>query len=153
MNKDSACVPHETSAKYKRNPLGDSPMAKLHVLDARPDSRFFSPAQAEFIKARYNYCCAACGSTRRSTLEADHWMPFDGANTIVSNGVALCSSCNKVKHNKAIDAYYRLEPREPMPWDMPDRDERLDANTESFKVWCKTTKTKRSADIKFKPLY
>ena len=128
-------------------------MARLHALDIRPDSRFFSPAQAEFIKAQYNYCCAACGATRRSTLEADHWMPFDGANTIVANGVALCSSCNKVKHNKAIDTYYRLAPRMPMPMDVPDRDERLDENTESFRVWCKTTKTKRSADLRFVPLY
>ena len=116
-------------------------------------ARFFSDVQRAFVLSAYNNCCAACGATRLKSLEIDHWLPFDGANTLVSNAVVLCGPCNRVKRNRAIDTYYRLAPRMPMPMDMPDRDECLDANTDTFKAWCDLTKTKRLADLRFVPLY
>jgi hypothetical protein len=71
-------------------------------LDSNPTSRFFSPAQADAIKTRYNSTCAACGSRDAAVLECDHWVAFNGSNTVVANGAALCGPCNRAKTNARI---------------------------------------------------
>jgi hypothetical protein len=60
-------------------------------------ARFFSAAEADAIKARYNNTCAACGSRDIAILECDHWVAFDGSNSVISNGVCLCGPCNRAK--------------------------------------------------------
>jgi hypothetical protein len=74
-------------------------MAKI---DTNPAARFFSPAQGDAIKARYGNACAACGSRDAGILECDHWTAFNGCNTVVANGVALCGPCNRAKGNARI---------------------------------------------------
>ena len=128
-------------------------MPKSITLPENPAARFFSDTQRAYVLAAYNNCCAACGSTRQKSLELDHWLPFDGFNTLVCNAIVLCGPCNRVKRNRTIDTYFRLAPRQPMPLDMPDRDDRLDDNTDAFKLWCSQTKTAKKASLRFVPLY
>jgi hypothetical protein len=85
-------------------------MAKLQET---PTARFFSPAQSDAIKTHYGHTCAACGSRDASIIECDHWVAFNGHNTVVANGVALCGPCNRVKGNARIPSK-RLAPRAPV---------------------------------------
>ena len=77
---------------------------------ANTTCRYFSPAQADAIKARYGHTCAACGSCDPDILECDHWVAFNGRNTVAANGVALCGPCNRAK-GKAIIPGKPLAPR------------------------------------------
>lgn len=83
------------------------------TIDTNPTARFFSPAQKELIIQRFNGCCAACGSRDQDILEADHWIAYNGRNTIVANGVALCAPCNRVKARARIPGK-PIAPRAPI---------------------------------------
>lgn len=83
------------------------------TLDANPTARFFSPAQKQYIFQAFNGTCAACGSRDADILEADHWTAFNGSNTVMANGVALCAPCNRAKTNARIPGK-PLAPRAPI---------------------------------------
>ena len=107
----------------------------MSKLDSNPAARFFSPAQADYIKSRYNNACAACGSRDIDILECDHWVAFNGRNTVVANGVALCHPCNLKKSQARIPGK-PLAPRAPL--NTITNDEyflQLQQNRAAFAAW------------------
>ena len=85
-------------------------MSKSSALDIKPEARFFSAAQRSFLLDSFGYVCAACGCDDSAILEIDHWIPNNGMNTVVDNGVVLCRVCNGAKHDSRINAA-NLKPR------------------------------------------
>lgn len=126
----------------------------MSKLDSNPAARFFSPAQADYIKARYGNACAACGSRDIDILECDHWIAFNGSNTVVSNGIALCGPCNRKKSVARVPGK-PLAPRPPV--DTITLDEyflQVAANRQAFNQWVSLYKgSNRAKRITFKPPY
>jgi 5-methylcytosine-specific restriction endonuclease McrA len=125
-------------------------MAKNHPLDVKPETRFFSRAQSDFLLDFYGYACAACGCDDSAILEIDHWIPHDGNNTVIDNGVVLCRACNGAKHDSRINSS-RLPPRKPIDSDS-HRVYRVreSANRAAFAEWVKIYGVKGKATIEKK---
>lgn len=126
------------------------------TLDAKPAARFFSLAQQDAIKSRYGFCCAACGSRDIRILECDHWAPYNGENTVIANGVALCGPCNRAKSDATIPGK-PLTPRAPVVADSDsDYLSMVYANSDAWADYCKTYRGKggiRKKKIVFTPPY
>ena len=73
-------------------------------------SRFFSDTERAAVKAAFGYTCAACGVRDDAILQADHWVAYNGNNTVLENAVCLCGPCNLAKHQMAV-IHAPLKPR------------------------------------------
>ena len=63
--------------------------------------RFFNKKQRLALAKDSNWKCSICNTTLSNNFHADHIIPFSlGGATDVSNGQALCGSCNLKKGNR-----------------------------------------------------
>ena len=121
-----------------------------HAADTKPAARFFSAMQRDVLLDSFGYVCAACGCDDSAILNIDHWVPFNGSNTTIDNGVVLCAACNGAKHDYRI-ACAKLSPRKAIDADshMVYR-VRESANRAAFAQWVKTYGVKGKATIEKK---
>jgi hypothetical protein len=125
-------------------------MTKRTALDINPAARFFSTDQRKELLRQYDYVCAACGCDDIDILECDHWVPFNGENTTIANGVILCSVCNGNKHDYFVDCA-KLVKRETIETDSRKVYRlRESANRAAFAQWIKQCGVKKNEKIKKK---
>lgn len=66
--------------------------------------RYFSKSQKQFLYAKHDGKCAICEIALGKSWHADHVIPYSrGGKTNLSNGQALCPTCNIKKSNKMIE--------------------------------------------------
>lgn len=62
------------------------------------DKRFFSRKERRYLGILAGFKCEHCGTVLNSNLHGDHRLPFSrGGQTSLSNGQALCPTCNSEK--------------------------------------------------------
>jgi superfamily II DNA or RNA helicase len=75
--------------------------------------RLFTLRQRLRLLHRAGGLCERCGTKlHAANFEADHHVPYSrGGPTLISNGTALCKTCNRKKGNKAMSPSLQFTPR------------------------------------------